>query len=103
MGVFGNILRILRIYLLREWFPLTTTTSDCASFLNGVRDLSLFFRIKFNHLDLGFHTGNTSVEKEACQKISFCIAEYTYERYDDCIKCSVLKICYEYVSMMLCS
>ena len=99
MGVFGNILRILRIYLLREWFPLTTTTSDCASFLNGVRDLSLFFfRIKFSHLNLRFHTGNTSVEKEACQKISFCIAEYTYEKYDDCIKCSatiedMLQVC----------
>lgn len=28
------------------------------------------------------------MEKEACQKISFCIAECTYESYDDCIKCS---------------
>ena len=38
------------------------------------------------------------MEKEACQKISFCIAEYTYESYDDCIKCSatiedMLQVC----------
>lgn len=67
-------------------------------FLTGFVIFLFFFRIKFNHLDLGFHTGNTSVEKEACRKILFCIAEYTYESYDDCIKCSatiedMLQVC----------
>lgn len=80
IGVFGNILRILRIYILREWLPLTRMTDDCASFLGGVLDLSRFLNTLQSS---GIEVSNWiySVEKEACQKMLFCIAEYTYEKW----------------------